>query len=73
MAKYVVKHYYFKDVKPCPFCGGKTSVINGLMMGTLTFICDECGADVMFYGSEHDFEKAKQAWNRRAPDGTNVV
>ena len=60
-----------KGLKPCPFCGSGVDVITGMVMGTLTFICPKCGADVMFYGSEHDVGKAKEAWNRRATDWMN--
>lgn len=37
------------ELKPRPFCGGKI---------------DKCGADVCFYGAEHE-PKASKAWNRR--------
>lgn len=56
-------------LKPCPFCESKVDVITAPLMGTLTFICPNCGADVMFYGSEHDVKKAQAAWNRRGADG----
>lgn len=32
--------------------------------GTQMFVCNECGADVCFYGAEYE-PKASQAWNKR--------
>ena len=52
-------------LKPCPFCGGAARTAIAPMMGTRAFICDKCGADVMFYGAERDTKKATEAWNRR--------
>lgn len=56
------------ELKPCPFCGGKARIVIAPLMGTRAFICDKCGADVMFYGAEKDTQKAVNAWNRRAND-----
>lgn len=53
-----------KELKPCPFCGGEVKKIIAPMMGTVMFICDNCGADVCFYGAEKG-KKATNAWNRR--------
>ena len=53
------------ELKPCPFCGGKVRMVIAPLMGTRAFICDKCGADVMFYGAEKDTQKAVIAWNRR--------
>lgn len=55
-------------LKPCPFCGGRVKMING-MLGTIMFICEKCGADVMFFGVEQDKDKAVKAWNRRTDNG----
>lgn len=52
-----------EKLKPCPFCGSKVKKVLP-PMGTIMIICDKCGADVCFYGSEKD-PKATQAWNRR--------
>ena len=52
-------------LKPCPFCGGKVNKKIAPLMGTIMFICDKCGADICFYGAEHE-PKATQAYNRRA-------
>lgn len=57
-------------LKPCPFCGNKKvkKVVAPLQL-TQMFVCSECGADVCFYGAEHE-PKATQAWNRRADNET---
>ena len=52
------------ELKPCPFCGGKIEKVNAPMMNTVMFVCHKCGADVCFYGAEHE-PKATKAWNRR--------
>lgn len=53
------------ELKPCPFCGGKIEKVNAPMMNTVMFGYHKCGADVCFYGAEHE-PKASKAWNRRA-------
>lgn len=53
-------------LKPCPFCGGRVKMVNGIIAGTIVFVCEKCGADVMFFGTEKDKDKAVKAWNRRA-------
>lgn len=53
-----------KTLKPCPFCGGKVKTFIAPIMGTVMFTCNKCGADVCFYGAEHE-PKATKAWNRR--------
>lgn len=55
-----------KEIKPCPFCGGKASLHQGLLKGTNTMICHTCGADVMFYGADRDIDKFIKKWNSRA-------
>lgn len=56
------------ELKPCPFCGGeKVKKIRMPIKETIMFICEKCGADVCFYGAEHE-PKATAAWNRRAND-----
>lgn len=56
------------ELKPCPFCGDeKVKKFRAPIRGTIMFICEKCGADVCFYGAEHE-PKATAAWNRRADD-----
>lgn len=57
------------ELKPCPFCGGEATMVKGIVMGTNTFTCGKCGADVMFFGAELDAKKAIEAWNRRSVIG----
>ena len=47
-------------LKPCPFCGGTVNKKIGPYKGTVMFVCNICGADVCFYGAEHE-PKATQA------------
>ena len=56
-----------KELKPCPFCGCEVKKIIASLTGTVMFICDNCGADVCFFGAEKD-KKATNAWNRRFGD-----
>ena len=55
-----------REIKPCPFCGEKVQMRKGLVKGTNTMICYKCGADVMFYGADHDTDKFIKKWNSRA-------
>lgn len=56
------------ELKPCPFCGGKVKRFIAPLRETVMIICETCGADVCFYGAEHE-PKATKAWNRRAKEG----
>ena len=56
------------ELKPCPFCGEKVRKVKAPLMGTIMFVCDKCGADVCFYGGEHE-PKATIKWNRRKDNG----
>lgn len=57
-----------EKLKFCPFCGGKkVKKFIAPLMQTVMFICQKCGADVCFYGAEHE-PKATEAWNRRASE-----
>lgn len=50
-------------LKPCPFCGA--NVIKLIApKGTVMFICNNCGADVCFFGAERE-PKATKSWNER--------
>ena len=55
-------------LKPCPFCGGKIRKRIAPLMNTVMFVCDDCGADVCFYGGEHE-PKATERWNQRIGSG----
>lgn len=54
-----------EKLKPCPFCRGKVKKNIAPIIGMVMFVCEKCGADVCFYGAEHE-PKATEAWNRRA-------
>jgi len=61
------------ELKPCPFCGGKDVQINHGAMWGYAAHCNECGADVIFWGMcnplnlDGDYrEELARAWNRRA-------
>lgn len=57
-----------KDLKPCPFCGGKVDVYEDfpdLCHIFYIFVCDACG----MYVEQNEWmpkEEAIEAWNRRA-------
>lgn len=60
------------DLKPCPFCGGKVTLMT-LMTGINMFYCKNykyCGAVVSFDNPVCNREKGDsgkiKAWNRRA-------
>lgn len=66
-------------LKPCPFCGGKASLISTAQRGSIsgdmgtrsTVICidrrNECGAKIVKWALEQEWaeESAVKAWNRR--------
>ncbi len=54
-------------LKPCPLCGGEIHNQISPRKDTIIFMCKKCGADICFYGAEHE-PKATQAYNRRADD-----
>jgi hypothetical protein len=39
------------------------------MKGTNVIACPKCGADVMFYGADHDTAKFVKKWNSRVIAG----
>jgi len=53
-------------LSPCPFCGSKHVEAFTAPMGTHGVRCYNCGADVMFYGTEASAFATAMAWNRRA-------
>lgn len=57
------------QLKDCPFCGSRVKMTKGLMKGTNVIVCPKCGADVMFYGADHDTTKFIKKWNSRAIPG----
>ena len=55
-----------EKLRPCQFCGSPSvRKVTAPIKKTQMFICNYCGADVCFYGAEHE-PKATEAWNRRA-------
>lgn len=56
------------ELKPCPFCGGIPEICGGGgEEGYFWVYCFSCGAEMK--GDEIK-EKAIEAWNRRAEDGS---
>ena len=51
-------------LKACPFCGAKVKKVIAPFKGTVMFVCSNCGADVCFYGAEHE-PNATKSWNTR--------
>ena len=65
------------ELKPCPFCGGKATTSHGVAVTTEHFFfvsCEKChsrtgNAYKWQYGENYE-QKAIEAWNRRADNGT---
>lgn len=57
-----------KELKPCPFCGGKVKKTISLVTKIVMFVCKKCGAYVCFYVAE---PKATKAWNRRVNENVD--
>ena len=51
------------EIKPCPFCGGKSRV--HLYLGKWYARCNKCKSYSAPYDTE---EQAREAWNRRVKD-----
>jgi len=62
-----------KELKPCPFCGGKAELITNYINHKKTFfyvLCIECNAAAKEYSDNVVFNKAGKeqaiaAWNKR--------
>lgn len=56
-----------EELKPCPFCNGKSEIIDTGNHYPRTFYrivcCSSCAVQGKFYDTE---EEAIEAWNRRA-------
>ena len=58
-----------RDLRACPFCGGKGKVSKALF--TATIVCDKCGARTRVVEVSVEIsalEEAKRLWNRRITD-----
>ena len=55
-----------KNLKECPFCGGKVNSYIGLL-GIRLYKCEGCGATVSFNNVECNSspERTDEYWNRR--------
>ena len=72
------------ELKPCPFCGGKSIRLNAFGFGQWSAECLCCyvetkrymgSTSVKFCGEvmQQGRKEAIEAWNRRAEDGRNEV
>lgn len=60
-----------KELKPCPFCGGKAEIIIfSTKYGTVTVGCINEECDIPMGKAFFSDEEAIQHWNRRANDIT---
>ena len=62
------------ELKPCPFCGGKSGIQRIDDFGLFYIVCANCGAQVCSdtpdYFEEFSMKDLYGKWNRRFPDGT---
>ena len=56
------------DLKPCPFCGGKAFIMSYHSIKDAYCICKSCKVRMP---NSPTRQKAIEAWNRRAEDGTD--
>lgn len=57
------------ELKPCPFCGGKAEIYDGITFGFQRQYeprCVKCECAIGLYDTE---EQAAEAWNRRVDNG----
>jgi Lar family restriction alleviation protein len=63
-----------RELKPCPFCGGKPFVSNRFPLfgeeATVAIVCEECNASTQRKRTER---KAINDWNRRAENGIHDI
>lgn len=59
------------NLKPCPFCGGKASLV--YLEPVSWVVCQKCGAVSAMARDSYEVgdskEKAAEAWNRRTDNG----
>lgn len=61
-----------ETLKRCPFCGGTAKVRHTVMVKYgYAITCEDCGADVFFYGKEFSRSDMVKAWNRRVENERN--
>lgn len=63
-----------KELKPCPFCGGKAELVNYGLTGRLKIVqCLDCGARTRAFDTEvKRGESACDAWNKRKKPKTAI-
>ena len=75
-----VKSNMIKQLKPCPFCGGKAHIRNVtendgyVHYETVCVLCEDCGAQSVrkisdgYYGCYCSYEEIAELWNRRVKE-----
>lgn len=56
------------EAGPCPFCGSKNTKYAQVF--GYHCLCEDCGADTMFYGAERNLMATNKKWRRRPENET---